>query len=204
MGRGRGLPGQRGGLSLPRKVAGYALALLLAPLLTLVLANLRQQLNLTSDMLVFLIGVVAVALVGGLVPAVIAAVAGSLFLNYYFTPPFHTFNISERTTPSRWSSSSSWAGGEHDRGRRGQAVQAGGAGQRRVRAAGHHRGQRPARRAALQAVVDRVREAFGMQTVTLLERAAGRTTRAGAGVAAVATSGEPRLPGRRTPTCRCR
>ena len=46
-------------------------------------------------MLVFLIGVIAVALVGGLVPAVIAAVVGSLFLNYYFTPPLYTFTISE-------------------------------------------------------------------------------------------------------------
>ncbi len=68
-------------------MTGYALALALAPLLALVLANLRQHLNLTSDMLVFLIGVIAVALVGGLVPAVLAAVAGSLLLNYYFTPP---------------------------------------------------------------------------------------------------------------------
>src|SRR5258706_154552 len=95
MGRGRGLPSLRGGLPLPRKVAGYALAMALAPLLALVLANLRQHLNLTSDMLVFLIGVIAVALVGGLVPAVIAAIVGSLFLNYYFTPPFYTFNINE-------------------------------------------------------------------------------------------------------------
>src|SRR5499427_5879545 len=93
MGRGRRLPSRGGGLSLPRKVSGYALALVLAPLLTLLLANLRDHLNLTSDMLVFLIGTIAVALVGGVVPAVIAAIVGSLFLNYYFTPPFYTFNI---------------------------------------------------------------------------------------------------------------
>ena len=67
MGRGRlgGLPERRGGLSLPRRVSGYALAVLLAPALTFVLANLRHQVNLTSDVLLFLVGVIAVALVGG-------------------------------------------------------------------------------------------------------------------------------------------
>src|SRR5262249_58913306 len=40
MGRGRWLPSRRGALSLPRKVAGYALALLLAPLITLLLSHL--------------------------------------------------------------------------------------------------------------------------------------------------------------------
>ena len=68
---------------------------MLAPLLTLVLASLRGELNLTSDVLAFLVAVIAVALVGGFVPAVLAAVAGSLLLNYYFTPPIHKFTISE-------------------------------------------------------------------------------------------------------------
>src|SRR5215467_9197195 len=54
MGRGRRLPTRRGGLSLPRQVAGYALAVCLAPLISLLLANLRGDLNLTSDVLVFL------------------------------------------------------------------------------------------------------------------------------------------------------
>ena len=36
-----------------------------------------------------------VALVGGLWPALAAAVVGSLLLNYYFTPPIHTFTIAE-------------------------------------------------------------------------------------------------------------
>ena len=30
-----------------------------------------------------------------MLPAVLAAVAGSLLLNYYFTPPLHTFTIAE-------------------------------------------------------------------------------------------------------------
>ncbi len=65
------------------------------PLLTLALAGLRGNLNLTSDVLVFLGGVIAVALVGGFIPAVLAAIAGSLLLNYYFTPPLYKFTISD-------------------------------------------------------------------------------------------------------------
>ncbi len=42
MGRGRGLPRARGGLPLRRRLAGYALAVVLAPLLTLCLAPFRN------------------------------------------------------------------------------------------------------------------------------------------------------------------
>ena len=95
MGRGRGLPRGRGGLPLRRRLLGYALAVVLPPVLTVVLAALRSQVNLSSDIIVFLAAVVAVAVAGGLIPAVLAAVAGSVLLNYYFTPPIHTFTIAE-------------------------------------------------------------------------------------------------------------
>jgi two-component system sensor histidine kinase KdpD len=39
--------------------------------------------------------VVGVALVGGLLPALLAAVGGSMLLNYYFVPPLHRFTIAE-------------------------------------------------------------------------------------------------------------
>ena len=147
MGRGRGLlPRARGGLTRRRQLMGYALAVALCPLLTLLLASLRGQLNLTSDVLVFLVAVIAVALVGGFVPAVLVAVAGSLLLNYYFTPP--DAQVHHRRGQQR-------AGADRVRGRRadrqlggghrGPAHPAGGPGQRRIRAAGHHRGQRAAR-----------------------------------------------------------
>ena len=38
---------------------------------------------------------VAVAVVGGFWPAVLAAVTASLLLNWYFTPPVHTFTIAD-------------------------------------------------------------------------------------------------------------
>src|SRR6201994_1156565 len=82
MGRGRGLlPRARGSLTLRRQVAGYVLAVALAPLLTVLLASLRGELNLTSDVLAYLVVVVVVALVGGFIPAVLEALAGSLLLN---------------------------------------------------------------------------------------------------------------------------
>ena len=46
-------------------------------------------------MLLFLLLTVVVAMVGGLAPALIAAVACSMLLNYYFTPPLHTLTIRE-------------------------------------------------------------------------------------------------------------
>jgi two-component system sensor histidine kinase KdpD len=195
MGRGRGLPSLRGGLSVPRKVTGYVLAVALAPLITALLANLRSDLNLTSDMLIFLIGVIAVALVGGLIPAVIAAVAGSLFLNYYFTPPFYTFNISEANNAlalivfvivaiivskivddaARRSKQAARASAESDL---------------LVTTAGSIlRGEQP-----LQAVMDRVREAFAMDAVTLLERPhEADGSHAPDGWRAIATSGPGEL-----------
>jgi Domain of unknown function (DUF4118) len=75
------------GLPVRRRLAGYALAVVLAPLLTLLLAILRGRLDLTTDVLVFLVTVIAVALLGGLVPAVLEAIAGSLLLSAYFTSP---------------------------------------------------------------------------------------------------------------------
>src|SRR5271169_6114252 len=95
MGRGRGLPRSRGGLTLRRQLMGYLLAVVLAPLLTLGLVAMRGQLNLTSDVLIFLVAVIVVALVGGFLPALLAAVVGSLLLNYYFTPPIHKWTIAE-------------------------------------------------------------------------------------------------------------
>ena len=80
-------------LSLRRQLAGLALALAGVPLLTLLLANTREVFDLPADMLVYLLLVVAVATVGGAIPAVLCAVTGSLALNWFFTPPLYTFTI---------------------------------------------------------------------------------------------------------------
>jgi two-component system sensor histidine kinase KdpD len=63
------------------------------PLLTLALHGLK--LGLGDDLLVYLAAVVAVAVIGGFWPAVLAAVAASLLVNWYFTPPLHTLTIAD-------------------------------------------------------------------------------------------------------------
>ena len=171
IGRGRGLPRAHGGLPLRRRLAGYALAAVLAPLLTLLLASLRAQLNLTTDVLVFLVAVIAVALVGGLVPAVLEAIAASLLLNFYFTPPLHKFTIAEAnnvlalTVFVAVALVVSFLVDDAAR-RTKQAARASAESELMVTTAGSVlRGQQ-----ALAAVLDRAREAFGMESVTLLER----------------------------------
>jgi two-component system, OmpR family, sensor histidine kinase KdpD len=194
MGRGRGLPRSQGGLPLRRKLAGYALAVVLAPLLTLCLAALRHQVNLTSDVLLFLVAVIAVALVGGFIPAVVAALVGSLLLNYYFTPPIHLFTISEVNNVLALIIFvavaivvSSVVDGAARRSK--QAARASAESELLVTTAGSVlRGQQ-----ALAAVLSRVREAFGMESVTLLECEGDQPDRRAAGRrwVPVASAGEP-------------
>ncbi len=84
----------RAGLRGRRQAAGILLVAGL-PLLTVALVALRPHLDLANDLLVYLVAVVAVAIVGGFWPAVLAAVTASLLLNWYFTRPLHTLTIAE-------------------------------------------------------------------------------------------------------------
>ncbi|MYV41249.1 DUF4118 domain-containing protein [Streptomyces sp. SID1328] len=94
-GRGTLLPSRRRTLSTARLIAGPVAGLVLPVLLTIVLAQLRGTLNLTSDALLFLLAVVGVACIGGVVSAVIASVTASLLLNYWFIPPVGQFTMSD-------------------------------------------------------------------------------------------------------------
>ncbi|WP_345006281.1 sensor histidine kinase, partial [Streptosporangium album] len=85
----------RAALTRSRRLAGWAMALLGIPALVAVLVPFRGELTLPSVILLFLLMVVGVALVGGMWPAVTAAVAGFLLINYYFMPPFTLFAISD-------------------------------------------------------------------------------------------------------------
>jgi two-component system sensor histidine kinase KdpD len=86
--------GPAGGLDRKRQLAGLALVAVL-PLMTAVLIPAQSSLSLSDDLLIYLVGVVAVAVVGGFWPAVAAAVLASLLLNWFFTPPVHTFTIED-------------------------------------------------------------------------------------------------------------
>ncbi|MFJ3215299.1 ATP-binding protein [Kitasatospora sp. NPDC086801] len=93
-GRGR-LPVRRiTDLGRPRTIAGWLIGLAGPPVLALVLTAIGG-LGLSTDMLLFLSLTVCAALVGGLLPAIGSALVASSVLNYYFTPPIHTFTINE-------------------------------------------------------------------------------------------------------------
>jgi two-component system sensor histidine kinase KdpD len=94
--KGRGLPIARGArLGRSRVVAGWLVGAAGPVLLALALTTWHPGLGLATDMLLFLALTVAAALVGGLFPALVSALGGSLLLNYYFTPPTHAFTIAE-------------------------------------------------------------------------------------------------------------
>jgi len=92
---GRGTASVAGSIDARRRLAGLLLAVAGLPLLTAVLAVGRPHLSLADDLLIYLVAVVTVAVVGGFWPAVLASVAASVLLNWYFTPPLHTFTIEE-------------------------------------------------------------------------------------------------------------
>ncbi|MET8631049.1 sensor histidine kinase KdpD [Kitasatospora sp. NPDC004669] len=81
-------------LGRTRTIAGWLVGLAGPPVLALVLTAIGG-LGLSTDMLLFLSLTVCAALVGGLLPSIGSALVGSSVLNYYFTPPLHTFTISE-------------------------------------------------------------------------------------------------------------
>ncbi len=87
-------PDLTGGIGRRRLAYGAALLVAGLPLLTLVLSVARMH-HLGDDLLVYLVVVVAVAVVGGFWPAVVAAIAASLLVNWYFTPPVHTLTIGD-------------------------------------------------------------------------------------------------------------
>jgi len=162
---------RRGGLSLGRRAVGFILAIVALPALTALLLAVDGDVSLSTDILAFLLLVVAVALVGGLLPAVLAAVGGFLLLNYFFTPPVLMFTVAERENllalfaflvvavslstvvdmAARRTREASQAGAE--------------AATLFTLAGGVLRGSR-----SLPALLEQVRETFALKSVTLLER----------------------------------
>ncbi|MFC4050487.1 DUF4118 domain-containing protein [Actinomadura syzygii] len=169
--RGVARPVRDQGLSLNRRLGGFLLAAGGLPLLTFGLVSARPTLSLPSDILFFLAAVVGIALVGGMWPALFTAVAGFLLLNWYFTPPINRFTVAEQENlvalavfvlvgigvsvvvddAARRSREAAKLGGE--------------AGLLSALAGNVLRGER-----ALDTLLGRMRETFGLTSVTLLER----------------------------------
>ena len=171
VGAGRGLPRRHGSLTTRRKIEGLLLALILPLLLTVVLSHERDDINLISDVLLFMLAVVVVALVGGIWPALAAAVLAYLLLNWYFTPPLHTFTIGETNdslalavfvvVAALVSSVVDLAARRTRQAARSAAESA---------TLGTLAGSILRGETGIPALLDRVREAFGQTSVTLLRR----------------------------------
>ena len=87
------LPRSRGALTPRRRLAGFALAVAGLPLLTLVLSAFRSAESLVSEVLAFQLLIVVVALLGGIWPAVTAAVVAGVALDYFFVEPLYRVTI---------------------------------------------------------------------------------------------------------------
>ncbi|WP_438484902.1 DUF4118 domain-containing protein [Streptomyces sp. S186] len=164
------LPHPSRGIGPRRYWSALAGTVVLLPLLTLLLAALRGHLGLSSDLVVYLLAVVLVALVGGIYPALLAAVAAALLADYYFTAPVHSFGVARpdeiialvvfiATAALVGTAAGSAAQRTH------QAVRATSEARALSRlAVGMMHGQ------DLPALIEQIRENFGLASVSLLER----------------------------------
>ncbi|MGW4426647.1 sensor histidine kinase, partial [Streptosporangium sp. NPDC004631] len=169
--KGRSPTRSRAVLTRGRRIAGWVFAVLGLPLLTAALHPIRDDINLPIEILLFLVMVVGVALVGGMWPAVTAAVLGFLLLNYFFTPPLDRFTVAD---PENLFALGIYvlvavmvsAVVDVAARRTREAARAGADAEVLSTLAGHVlRGE-----AALPSLLSRLRETFGLTSVTLLER----------------------------------
>ncbi len=174
--RGRTLPDLGGGLTARRRLAGVGTAALALTALTVLLTNARASLSLSSQLLLYLTTVVAVALVGGLYPALAAAVVATVLVNFYFTPPLYRLTIAD---PENFLALLVFVAVavavatvvDQAARRSGQAARARAEAEALATLSGDVlRGER-----TLPALLSRARELFGLQEVRLLEQVDGLT-----------------------------
>jgi two-component system sensor histidine kinase KdpD len=83
------------GLSARRRATGWVIAVVGVPLVTVALIPGRDELELSANLMAFLMLVVVASTVGGFGPGISAAVAGSVALSWYFAEPLHTLTVSD-------------------------------------------------------------------------------------------------------------
>ena len=89
------LPSVGGALSIKRRIVGLVVAVVGLPLLTLLLSLFRSNQSLPTDVLMFQLLIVVVALVGGIWPALLSAVIAGFLLDYFFVPPLYLIRIAD-------------------------------------------------------------------------------------------------------------
>ncbi|GAA4792972.1 DUF4118 domain-containing protein [Actinomycetospora chlora] len=154
-----------------RHARGWPAAVVLPLLATLVGVLLRESVDLSTDVVLFFLATVVTAMIGGLAPALLAAVGGGLLLNVFLTPPLYTLTVAEPENVFAIVAMvlvAALVAAVVDRAdrRAGQATQA------RTEATLLASFARVviARSDPLPKLLERVREAFGLTTVALLER----------------------------------
>lgn len=161
-------------LSRRRQAAGWVGAVVVPLVLTFVLGSFEETDQLPLAEMLLLAGTVAVALVGGLRPALVAAVISFFTLNWFFTPPTGVLTVAEPANVLALLVYVAVAAGvatvvDLASRRAGDALRA------RTEAATMSSLSRSVLTGqdTAEAIVERVRETFGQTAVTLLER---RTT----------------------------
>ncbi|TQE33706.1 DUF4118 domain-containing protein [Streptomyces ipomoeae] len=177
-------PGGRRRRSTGRRLAAAGAAAAGLAVLTAALVPLRDSLSLASVVLIYLTAVVIVAATGGLPMALAAAVASDVLVNFFFVPPFHTLTVEDRDlfiTLAVYVAVATTVSVAVDLAARQRAAAA----RSGVEAALLARiTQAPLEERPLSAVLEHVRDTFGMTGAALLERDAD-------GERPVAVVGEP-------------
>ena len=164
-------------LPWPRKAAGWTAVLVGLPLLTALLVPHREELSLSTILVLYLALVVVIAAVGGLTVGLVAAVAAFLLENWFFTPPVHTLTVADAehlvalTAFVAVSAFVSLLVGRAVRRTR-EAVRARAEAEALARTTASLIGGAD----PLPAVVDQLRIGFGLDAVAVLERSDGRWT----------------------------
>ncbi|GJF03217.1 sensor histidine kinase [Pseudonocardia sp. D17] len=89
------LPTLRSNVPGGRRMLGWVLCVLAPVAATALGVALRGIVGLSTDVVLFFLATVVAALVGGLGPALVAAVLGVLMLNFFLTPPLYSLTIGE-------------------------------------------------------------------------------------------------------------
>lgn len=79
----------------PRTRWAWVAAVVVPLLLAAAMLPLRSGLNLSTVLLILLLGVQATALIGGVLPAAVTAVIASVLANLLFTPPYGSLTITQ-------------------------------------------------------------------------------------------------------------
>lgn len=79
-----------------RRVAMYAMAIVVPVLVVVVLVPWRDDVSVSLALSLQLLVVVTIAAVGGLWPGLVAAVAAPMLVNWFLVPPYESFHIGDR------------------------------------------------------------------------------------------------------------